>query len=176
MFTRQHEWIMSAVDIEGLKRVLGAHTELELAAKLGIARSTVSQWRRRGSIPGRYQTLLHADLASSDAAVAGQQVFRRPEAQYWLRSALALLPEGRDSEGLLAAGHSREKLVIALMGLAIRVARTDLRRQAIRNDAEWAQLMGCLVSGHRDVVIAILSDHGASPSPDVLNGVLNRGD
>jgi hypothetical protein len=62
------------------------------------------------------------------------------------------------------------------MGLAIRVARTDLRRQAIRNDAEWAQLMGCLISGHRDAVIAILSDHGASPSPDVLNGVLNRGD
>lgn len=167
---------MSAVDIEGLKRALGAQTELELAAKLGIARSTISQWRRRGRIPGRYQPLIHAELASSDAAAAGQQVFRRPEAHYWLRSALALLPEGHDADGLLASGSSRERLVIALMGLAIRVARTDLKRQAIRNDAEWKHLMECLVSSQRDEVIAVLTDHGASPSADVLNGVLNRGD
>ena len=169
---------MAADTISALRKALGARTELELAAILGLSRSTISTWKKRGGVPARYVAMLEAGGISSDAAAAGQQVFRRPEAHYWLRSALALLPEGRDgdSDGLLVAGSSREKLVIALMGLAIRVARTDLKRQSIRDDDEWAQLMERLVSSHRDAVIAILTDNGASPSADVLNGVLNRGD
>ena len=168
---------MAADQIAALKKALGARTELELAAMLGLSRSTISTWKKRGGgVPARYLAMLEAGGGNSDAAAAGQQVFRRPEAHYWLRTALALLPEGRDGDSLLEAGSSREKLVIALMGLAIRVARTDLKRQAIRNDAEWAQLMERLVSSHRDAMIAILRDHGARPSADVLNGVLNRGD
>ncbi|MFN9926997.1 MAG: helix-turn-helix domain-containing protein [Phenylobacterium sp.] len=167
---------MAADKIAALKMALGARTELELAAMLGLSRSTISTWKKRGGVPARYLAMLEAGSGSSDAAAAGQQVFRRPDAHYWLRSALALLPEGRDGDGVLATGSSREKLVIALMGLAIRVARTDLKRQAIRNDADWAHLMECLVSIHRDAVIAVLTDHGASPSADVLNGVLKRDD
>ena len=167
---------MAADKIAALKNALGARTELELAAMLGLSRSTISTWKKRGGVPARYLAMLEAGGDSFDAATAGQQVFRRPEAHSWLRTALALLPESRDGDGLLATGSSREKLVIALMGLAIRVARTDLKLQAIRNDAEWAQLMECLVASHRDAVIAVLGGHGASPSADVLNGVLNRGD
>jgi len=165
---------MGAVDIEALKRALGAETELELAARLGIARSTVSQWRRRGSIPARYLALLAAEVDGSDSAAAEQHVFRRPEAHYWLRAALALLPGGQTEEGVLQAGRSREQLVIALMGLAIRVARTDLKLQTIRNEVEWRRLMERLIVFHRDAVVGVLRDHGAKPSADVLNGVLDH--
>lgn len=167
---------MAADKIAALKKALGARTELELAAMLGLSRSTISTWKKRGGVPARYLVMLEAGSGGSDAATAGQQVFRRPEAHYWLRTALALLPEGCGDDGLLASGSSRERLVVALMGLAIRVARTDLKRQVIRNDAEWTHLMECLVSIHRDEVIGVLTDHGVSPSADVLNGVLNRGD
>ena len=168
---------MAAVDIAALKSALGARTELELAAKLGIARSTVSQWRRRGSIPARYHGLLVSGANDSDAAAAGQQVFQRSEARYWLRTALALLPRGDVSgESVLQSGRSREQLVVALMGLAIRVARTDLKLKFLRDDTDWTRLMGCLVTSHRDAVIAVLRDHGETPSSDVLNGVLNRED
>lgn len=167
---------MAADQIAALKKAMGARTELELAAMLGLSRSTISTWKKRGGVPARYLAMLEAGGGNSDAAAVGQQVFRRPEAHYWLRSALALLPEGREGDGVLRAGRSSEQLVIALMGLALRVARTDLKRQAIRDDTEWAQLMERLVSTHRSAVIAILNDHGASPSTDVLNGVLNRSD
>ncbi len=168
---------MGAVDISALKSALGARTELELAAKLGIARSTVSQWRRRGSIPARYHGLLAGSANDSEAAAAGQQVFQRSEARYWLRTALALLPRGDfRGESVLQAGRSREQLVAALMGLAIRVARTDLKLKLLRDDADWTRLMECLLSGNRDAVIAVLRSHGETPSADVLNGVLNRGD
>lgn len=168
---------MAAAEIAALKKAFGARTELELAAMLGLSRSTISTWKKRGGVPARYLAMLEADSGNSDAAAAGQQVFRRPEAHYWLRTALALQPDnGADPAGVLQTGRSKEQLVIALMGLAIRVARADLKRQTIRDDAEWARLMERLVSGHRDAVLAILSDHGARAPADVLNGVLNRGD
>jgi hypothetical protein len=165
---------MAAEEIAALKKAFGARTELELAAMLGLSRSTISTWKKRGGVPARYLAMLEVGAGDSDAAATGQQVFRRPETHYWLRTALAFLPEGRNDQGILQSGRSREQLVIALMGLAIRVTRTDLKRRNLLDDADWTRLMERLVTGHRDAVVDILQDHGVTPSADVLNGVLNR--
>jgi transcriptional regulator with XRE-family HTH domain len=167
----------ATAEIGALREALGASTDLELAAMLGLSRSTISTWKRRGGVPSAYIALVAANTVGSENAAAQQRVFRRPEARYWLRTALALLPgDGANSGNILESGRARERLVIGLMGLAIRVARTDLKRQTIRDDAEWASLMERLVSVHRDAVVGILRDNGAAPSADVLNGVLNRED
>lgn len=166
---------MAAQEIAALKKALGARTELELAAMLGLSRSTISTWKKRGGVPGRYLAMLEA--GASDATATAQQMFRRPEAHYWLRTALAFFPEGNaGAGGILQSGRSREQLVVALIGLAIRVARTDLKLMSLRDDAEWTRLMERLVSGHREAVIAVIRNHGETPSADVLNGVLNRED
>ena len=51
-----------AVDrtIAGLRRVLGAETDAELARKLGIDKSTVSGWRARGRVPDRFTNMIDA--------------------------------------------------------------------------------------------------------------------
>jgi hypothetical protein len=148
-------WPMAAAEIAALKETFGVRTEPESAAMLGLSRSTTSTWKKRGGVPARYLAMLEADAGNSDATAAGQQVFRRPEAHYWLRTALALQPDsGADPAGLLQTGRSKEQLVIALMALAIRVARADLKRQTVRDDAEWARLMELLVFGRRDAVVA----------------------
>jgi len=42
--------------IERLKHQTGARSDVELAAKLRLGRSTIASWRRRGSVPRRYQS------------------------------------------------------------------------------------------------------------------------
>jgi hypothetical protein len=42
---------LAAMYIDGLKRALAVDRDEDLAAKVGVAKSTVATWRRRGSIP-----------------------------------------------------------------------------------------------------------------------------
>lgn len=44
--------------IAGLRRVVSAETDAELARKLGVDKSTVSGWRARGRVPSRFTKLL----------------------------------------------------------------------------------------------------------------------
>lgn len=44
--------------IEALKMRLGASTDVELARKLAVDKSTVSSWRSRGSLPKRYMGIV----------------------------------------------------------------------------------------------------------------------
>ena len=44
--------------IAALRAKLGARTDAELARKLGIDKSTVSSWKARGNVPGRFANIL----------------------------------------------------------------------------------------------------------------------
>src|SRR5580704_15405496 len=79
-------------EIETLMQVLDARNELELAAKLGLTRSAVSQWRRRGMVPARLRHLLASQGDEAHLEASRQQIFRKPEYHYWLRAALVLAP------------------------------------------------------------------------------------
>lgn len=148
---------MTGSQIETLMRVLDARTEYELSAKLGISRSAVSHWRRRG-VPARFQHLLASlgDDAVSEAT--HQQIFRKPEYHYWLRSALVLAPplQGHGDP----SGEGRERLIIDLMALAMRVTRKDLGLSRIRDEGAWERLMECLRRVHGEEIRTLVSRHG----------------
>lgn len=46
--------------IAGLRRVVSADSDAELARKLGVDKSTVSGWRARGRVPARFTSMLEA--------------------------------------------------------------------------------------------------------------------
>ena len=62
MQTSQRCRMLESVDttIAGLRGVVGAQNDAELANKLGVNKSTVSGWRARGRVPSRYVELLDA--------------------------------------------------------------------------------------------------------------------
>ncbi len=47
--------------IDKLKVKLGAETDVELARKLRIEKSTISSWKARGRVPGRFVRILAGD-------------------------------------------------------------------------------------------------------------------
>lgn len=51
--------------IAGLRGIVGAANDAELAQKLGLDKSTVSGWRARGRVPPRYTKLLEAEQIPS---------------------------------------------------------------------------------------------------------------
>jgi hypothetical protein len=55
--------MLESVDstIAGLRRVVGAQNDSELASKLGIDKSTVSGWRARGRVPERFVKVLEVE-------------------------------------------------------------------------------------------------------------------
>ncbi|MDT8856997.1 helix-turn-helix domain-containing protein [Paracoccaceae bacterium Fryx2] len=50
--------------ISALRSVIGAHNDAELAAKLEIDKSTISNWRSRGRVPQKFAKIL--DVAAHD--------------------------------------------------------------------------------------------------------------
>ena len=53
--------------IDQLKKRLGAETDVDLARKLAIDKSTVSSWRSRDNLPDRYLRILHGEDKQSVA-------------------------------------------------------------------------------------------------------------
>jgi hypothetical protein len=139
---------VSDSEIEILKRVLDARNEFELASKLGISRSAVSQWKARGAVPVRFRYLLNAEGEDAYRNALQQQIFRKPEYHYWLRAALVLAraAEGEGPRDLTPAQH--EHLIVNLMALAMRVTRKDLALSRIRDEVTWERLMDRLQREH----------------------------
>ena len=46
--------------VDKLRTAIGVKTDTALADELGLERSTVAQWRRRGSLPQAYRAILDA--------------------------------------------------------------------------------------------------------------------
>lgn len=72
--------MVSEVDeyIETLRRLTGATTDAELAERLGVAKQTISSWRRRGSVPAKSQQAFAAQL--------GPEAIVDPALRYWKES------------------------------------------------------------------------------------------
>jgi hypothetical protein len=144
--------------IETLMSVLDVRNEYELSAKLGLSRSAVSQWKKRGAVPARFHHLI-ASLGDDAAMEAThQQIFRKPEYHYWLRSALVLAPplEARSDP----SGERRERLIVDLMALAMRVTRQDLGLSRIRDEGAWQRLMDRMGRAHGEEIETLVSQYG----------------
>ena len=107
---------MAQDDIRALKGVLAVHSDVDLAAKLGVERSTVAQWKRRGAVPSKYAYLLGlAEMPSQtekSLAAVRHHYLGRAENHWLLKVALGFTPIGPDSvmeEDEATLGEYREE-------------------------------------------------------------------
>src|SRR3569623_456723 len=104
--------------VDQLKAALGVETDIALARELGLERSTIAQWRRRGALPALYRGIIDAGERAASLAVAlaaRQQVYGDSRAMYLLRGALAVIPAGLLDFPELSAhllGDHRERLLL----------------------------------------------------------------
>lgn len=73
---------MAGSEVDGyldvLRRLAGASSDAELAEKLGIAKQTISSWRRRGTVPSKSQQAFARQL--------GPEALADPALRYWKES------------------------------------------------------------------------------------------
>ena len=94
--------MIGAVDktIANLRRVVSAETDAELARKLGIDKSTISGWRSRGRVPGRFVKLLEAPGTGVDLEIpqVWGELQERAQAIALVRFTLARADTARSGE------------------------------------------------------------------------------
>lgn len=79
------------VTVDDLKRALASDTDLALADRLGVERSTVAQWRRRGSVPARWHFVLKMKEVEVQSLAARRRIFGDGDGYFIQIVALALL-------------------------------------------------------------------------------------
>jgi transcriptional regulator with XRE-family HTH domain len=167
---------MAGEDINTLKSALGVSTDVELARKLGIERSTVAQWKRRGSVPSKYAYLISLAEFPSEAErnlnAVRHHLLGRSERQWFLKAALAFLPYFKDAwleDEPATRGEERERVVISLMSLAEACCLKYLDLDYPTGDEDYEQLVRIMNSSERLSVDALLSPLLKASADRVLN-------
>ena len=83
------------VSVDELKTTLGCESDVELADRLGVERSTVAQWRRRNGVPARWHFILKAPADKAARLAARRRIFGDGDGFYIHMAALALLDDER---------------------------------------------------------------------------------
>ena len=156
---------MSSEDIRLIKAALGVASDVELAKALGVERSTIAQWKRRGSVPGKYFGALNLDSNPSRLAryfnAIRVKLFGRPEHHYFLRAALAFLPETLAApQGVSSAalGDLREEPVLSLMHLAQLTCMGRLGKRHPENHDDYVALVSAMMADDNGAIAAIMGD------------------
>ncbi|MET0369773.1 MAG: hypothetical protein ABW039_00195 [Sphingobium sp.] len=83
-----------SVSVDDLREVLLAETDMRLAEKLGLERSTIAQWRKRG-VPKRYHFLMEMrgdpQLEARDLA-ARRRIFGDGDGGFIMEAAIGFVP------------------------------------------------------------------------------------
>lgn len=139
-------------EIDGLKRAVGAKTDMELAERLGVQRFAVSKWRQRATLPAKYKVLLlrptDVDYRHAMEFALRIHIFGKVEPSYWLRAALAVMPAvafDATDESPAARGRRLEGIILRVMNFAINATNTTLRQDYIRDDAECQRVIDHLL-------------------------------
>jgi Bacteriophage CI repressor helix-turn-helix domain. len=80
-----------AVEVDDLVEALGCRTDQELAERLGLNRTTIAQWRRRGSVPRSWHFLMFMEEFEAKALAARRRIFGDGDGYYIHMAALAIL-------------------------------------------------------------------------------------
>jgi hypothetical protein len=83
------------VTVDDLKRALASDTDLGLAERLGVERSTIAQWRRRGSVPNRWHFVLKMKAVEAQSLAARRRIFGDGDGYFIQIVTLALLDPSR---------------------------------------------------------------------------------
>jgi hypothetical protein len=137
-------------DVEALRARLHARTDMELAERIGVQRSTIAQWRRRGGLPAKYRALIRQpsdeEMSAVFYQVTAEHVLGDARHRFWLRAALALLP----SEYLVAEKGCRidpsiqERALLRLMYAALMATLTGLGKVTCESEEDYAILINLL--------------------------------
>lgn len=138
--------------VDKLRSALGAETDIALAQELGVERSTVAQWRRRGSLPRIYQAILDADQVGKHRAeviASRQQIFGDSRLMYTLRATLSVIPTSDLDYPELAPplqGDARECVIASVARVVQAQCRVLFGRPYCENEAEYDVLADALSS------------------------------
>lgn len=147
--------------VDQLRSALGAETDLALAQELGVERSTVAQWRRRGSLPRIYQSILDAEAVGNRRAeviASRQQLFGDSRLMYTLRAALAVIPTNSfDYPELSPAlrGDVREGILANVVRVVQKQCRILFDRPNCVNEAEYDRLIEALMGDEAQTQIKV---------------------
>lgn len=162
---------MADDEIRSLKVVLGVTTDVELARALGVERSSISQWKRRGSVPRKYRALLGLEGRVAEANrvlnTTRHTLFGRTENHYWLKAALAFLPDqfrDRNNASLADLGREREGPLMLLASLAMAASAQHLGKARCESEEDYEALITAMLTHEVETIAAILSA-GQSQSP-----------
>jgi hypothetical protein len=160
---------MSNDAIRALKAALEVKTDVELAKALGIERSTVAQWKRRGGPPEKYMMMIGEDpkrFARAWDAVR-HHLLGRVENHYFLRAGLAFLPKDLPTPpnaSKAELGQIREQMLLALMNLAQITTYNRLEKRYCENEEDYAFLVQAMEIAERELIALIVAgDGGAVP-------------
>ena len=81
-----------SVGVDDLVEALGCRTDQELAARLGLNRTTIAQWRRRGGVPRNWHFVLRMEKLEAQSLAARRRIFGGGDGYYIHMAALALIP------------------------------------------------------------------------------------
>lgn len=79
------------VTVDELKTALGCDTDIALAERLGVERSTIAQWRRRTGVPKGWHFVLKLKDVEVQSLAARRRLFGEGDGYYIQMAALALL-------------------------------------------------------------------------------------
>lgn len=163
---------MSETEIQALKAALGATTDGELATALGVERTSISQWRRRGSVPQKYRAYLGLDEMVSEVTrllTSGRKrVLDRIEYHYWVRAALAFMPSHHDDgqKTFAERGRSREEMLMTLLNLAMVSTNAYLGKRWCESEADYDALIDAMMAHHYDLICSITDGEEESPQSE----------
>lgn len=126
--------------IHQLQELYGVDNDMALSIELGLSRSTVGQWRRRGSVPEKFQRLLRSiqDELHQDELASGEltrrytskvaaRLYGAADASNWMRVGLALMPPEVFSvpTGSVDRGQFLEGALLSIIGFAMHAASAE---------------------------------------------------
>ena len=154
--TCQHGGMIDA-ELEELKALFGVQTDIELAASLGIERSTIAQWRRRGRLPPRYKIIAGAERRLTRTKAQSEEALRRairglvyrdPLYHLWLAACLSALPAGdfavREGEDAPARGRRLERRIAELFDNCLNFSQAELGKVRPDGEADYLELVAAL--------------------------------
>lgn len=153
--------LSDVVTVDELKEALGLLTDIDLASRLGVERSTIAQWRRRQKVPQHWHFVLAKEAIEDRLLATRRQVFGDRNGHYVIMAALAILDlEDFDWASFLmpqAVGSARlDRILLACSYVIDALAGTQCSSQS---DYE-SLVMRLLTPEHREGLRKRLAKEG----------------
>ncbi len=174
---------MAEDEIRALKAALNVSTDVALAQALGVERSSISQWKRRGAVPRKYRAYLGAEGMVSELtrllAKTRHNFLGRAENHFWLRAALAFMPSyfvDPPGVGPAEVGRSREGPLILLVNLAMIATNIHLGKARCETESDYEALVEAMLIHEWELIDSIIHGDEEGESPQSGSSIGGEGE